>query len=331
VPTFYGNKTKNYIAKQFFVEYSMFLNFNGEVREEGVALLRADNRGFRYGDGLFETMLVRQGKVRLGEYHIERLVAGMRLLRLEFPRPFGLDMLEGQIRELCARNGHGAFARARLTVYRSGGGLYNAPDRQADFVIQTSDLEGGGGWRSGGPGGGSWLSGGGPGGGPWLSGEGPGGGPGREEEGLVLDVFPDGRRACDIYSGIKSNNYQLSTQAGLFAGERGLDDCVLLNGYGRVAETTVANIWWVRGGGLYTPPLSEGCVAGVMRRWLLEALPAAGYSVEEAPIGPDGLAEAEEIFITNAIRGIRWVRSFRGLGFGCRLAAAIRDEIIHKI
>jgi branched-chain amino acid aminotransferase len=274
----------------------MFLNFNGEVRVEGIALLRADNRGFRYGDGLFETMLVRQGRVRLGGYHFERLVAGMRLLHLEFPRPFSLEMLEGQIGELCARNGHGGLARARLTVFRGSSGLYNEPDRQADYIIHTSEVVGLG-WG----------------------------------EGLVLDVFPDGRKACDVYSGIKSNNYLLSTQAGLFARERGLDDCVVLNSYGRVAETTIANIWWIREGRLFTPPLSEGCVAGVMRRRLLEALPASGYSLGEEPIGPDGLEKAEEIFITNAIRGIQWVRDFRGFRFGCRLAAAIREEIIHKI
>jgi branched-chain amino acid aminotransferase len=277
----------------------MFLNFNGEVREDGVALLRADNRGFRYGDGLFETMLVRRGKVRLGEYHFERLAGGMRLLQLEFPRPLSLDMLEGQIGELCSRNGLGADqpARARLTVFREGGGLYNAPDRDAAYCTEV-----------GAPGAAGW-----------------------NEAGLVLDVFPGGRKACDVYSGIKSNNYLLSTQAGMFARERRLDDCVLLNSHGRVAETSVANIWWVREGRIYTPPLSEGCVAGVMRRWLLEALPAAGYSVREESVDPEGLASAEEVFISNAIRGIQWVRDFRGSRFGCRAAAAIHEEIIDKI
>ena len=117
----------------------------------------------------------------------------------------------------------------------------------------------------------------------------------------------------------------------MYAGERGLDDCVLLNSRGRVVETTVANIWWVREGRIYTLPLSEGCVAGVMRRHLLEALPGAGYSVGEEPIGPDELGRADELFITNALRGIGWVREFRGLGFGCRLADAIRKEIILNI
>jgi branched-chain amino acid aminotransferase len=281
----------------------MFLNFNGEVHEEGVALLRADNRGFRYGDGLFETMLVRQGKVRLGGYHLDRLTGGMRLLRLEFPRqeskqPFCLDMLEGQIAELCGRNGHGALVRARLTVFRRSGGLYNGPERKADYILQTGTVGEGLGWQ---------------------------------EEGLTLGVFPDGRKACDAYSGIKSNNYQLSTQAGMFARERSWDDCLLLNSYGRVAETAVANIWWVKGGLIYTPPLSEGCVAGVMRRLLLEALPAAGYTVREEPVAPAGLAGAEEVFSSNAIRGVQWVRNLEGAEYGCRVAAAIRDEIIQKI
>jgi len=275
----------------------MFLNFNGEVCEEAAALLRADNRGFRYGDGLFETMLVRGGKVRLGRYHIERLVAGMQLLRLEFPQPISLEWLERRIEELGVLNGIEGVCRARLTVFRASEGLYNGPDRRAGYCIQVSAL-GGGGWK---------------------------------EDGLMLDVFPEGRKACDIYAAIKSNNYLLSTQAGMFAGERGLDDCILLNSHGRVAETAVANIWWIRDGQVYTPPIAEGCVAGVMRRYLLEVLPAAGYPVSEAPIGPDELVRADEIFISNAVRGIGWVREFGGFSFGCRVAAAIAGEIIQKI
>jgi branched-chain amino acid aminotransferase len=273
----------------------MFLNFNGEVREEGAALLPAANRGFRYGDGLFETMLSQQGKVRLGKYHLERLAAGMRLLRLEFSTPLTLEALEHQIRGLCALNGLSASpVRARLTVFRASAGPYNDPEKNACYCLQASPAKVEG-WR---------------------------------EAGLALDVFPHGRKSCDDYSAIKSNNYLLSTQAGMYAREKGLDDCVLLNVHGRIAETSIANIWWVRDGQLFTPPLSEGCVAGVMRRWLLEKLPPAGYPVKEEPIAPDALAGAEEIFITNAIQGIRWVRNFQGHPAGCRLSAELYRQQI---
>jgi branched-chain amino acid aminotransferase len=277
----------------------MFLNFNGEVREEGIALLRVDNRGFRYGDGLFETMLFRGGGLRLGQYHLERLVGGMQLLGLEFQRAFDLGTLERQLGELCVLNelDGGGPVRVRLTVFRGGAGLYNKWDKEAGYCIEVNGLEGGR-WR---------------------------------EDGFALGVFADGRKAHDSYSGIKSNNFQLSTVAGMFAVRMGLDDCLLLNNHGRVVETTMANIWWVRDGRFFTPPLSEGCVAGVMRRWLLGALPAAGYEVLEEPIGPEELAEADEIFISNAIRGVQWVCDLRGLRFGCRLAAVIHEEIIPKI
>ncbi|HTR30522.1 MAG TPA: aminotransferase class IV [Puia sp.] len=273
----------------------MFLNFNGEVREEGAALITAGNRGFRYGDGLFETMLVREGRLRLGKYHLERLATGMRLLRLDFPSPWSLAVLEECIRELCLQNELGdAPVRARLTVFRGGSGPYNTPDREAWYCLQTV-AAGETGWR---------------------------------KDGLTIDVFPRGRKACDDYSGIKSNNYLLSTQAGLYARELGLDDAVLLNTQGRVAETTIANIWWVRDSQLYTTPLSEGCVAGVMRRWLLEKLPQAGYPVREEPIGPAAMAGADEIFVSNAIQGIRWVRGFRGHSFDCRLSAELYKKMI---
>jgi len=276
----------------------MFLNFNGEVQDAGTALLRADNRAFRYGDGLFETMLVRQGRIRLGIHHVERLSAGMQLLRLTFPQPISLDILEKQIADLCARNKlDDVPVRARLNVFRAASGLYDRLDTEAWYCLEAG-AQPALGWR---------------------------------QDGLSLGVFPGGRKTCDAYSGIKSNNYQLSTLAGMFASEKGLDDCLLLNTHGRVAETSKANIWWSSNDRIYTPPLSEGCVAGVMRRFLLEALPAAGYIVQEQPISPDELSEVDEVFVSNAIQGVQWVRELAGHGLRCRLAATIVDEIIPKI
>src|SRR5579872_2975519 len=118
----------------------MFLIFNGDLRKEEDPILPAGNRGFRYGDGLFETMLVRHGAVRLAPYHLDRLSAGMRLLELEPPAGFSPDRMVARIKELCALNRLTGDCRARLTVFRGTGGMYNVPDSQAGYLLQVSQM-----------------------------------------------------------------------------------------------------------------------------------------------------------------------------------------------
>jgi branched-chain amino acid aminotransferase len=277
------------------------MNFDGAVLSAGQGILTADNRGFRYGDGLFETMLAIEGRIRLWPYHLERLLSGMRMLRFEPTAQFA-TAIEQQILELCAVNGdvaEGACSRVRLMVFRGDGSLTDAIDTFPHYIIQSS---------------------------PWPSGP-----AGWNTEGLVIDIFAGGCKACDAYATLKSNNCLLYSMAAMYGRERGLDDCLVLNSHGGLADSTIANLFYIKDHRFYTPPLSEGCVAGVMRRFLLEALPRAGYSVREQPVSPEELAGADEVFLTNALRGIRWVRSFRGIAYGNRLAAAVHEQIIQKM
>jgi len=277
------------------------MNFDGAILPVGQGILTADNRGFRYGDGLFETMLAIEGRIRLWPYHFERLLSGMRMLRFEPSAQF-TTAIEQQILELCAVNGdvaEAAHSRVRLTVFRGDGSLTDTIDTFPHYIIQS---------------------------GPWPSGP-----DGWNTEGLVIDIFAGGCKACDAYATLKSNNYLLYSLAAMYGRERGLDDCLVLNSHGRLADSTIANLFYIKDHRFYTPPLSEGCVAGVMRRFLLEALPRAGYSVHEQPVSPEELAGADEVFLTNALRGIRWVRSFRGTAYGNRLAAAVHEQIIQKM
>lgn len=258
--------------------------------------MTADNRGFRYGDGLFETMFVVQGRIRLGDYHFDRLLAGMRFLQFDIP-PFFVEKLRTQVLELCEANGQPAIgpveaanrpagvaeqltraARVRLVIFRGDSSLGGPIDSFPNYILQSWPL-------------------------PAASGLNP--------DGLALGVFPDGRKACDALSNLKSNNYLLYTLATHYAQEQGLDDCLVLNSYDRPADSTIANLFYIRQGRFYTPPLSEGGVAGVMRRYLLEALPRAGYSVQEQATTIEDLLAADELFLTNALKGIRWVRSLR--------------------
>ncbi|HVU56949.1 MAG TPA: aminotransferase class IV [Puia sp.] len=266
---------------------SSFIHFNGAFFPSGTTLLTADSRGFRYGDGLFETMRVKEGQILLGDHHYRRLLNGSRLLGLE---ALTFEQFTGAILELCQRNGHSVSARVRLTVFR---GEMGQDDKAMSYVIQSWSLE--------------------------KTVEKP--------EGLVLGVFPKGRKACDGLSHLKSNNYLLYSMAAMYARSHGWDDCLVLNSRERIADSSIANLFYVMGDTIYTPPLSEGGVAGVMREWLIGALPGVGLRVIEKPAAPEDLILADEVFLSNAIRGVRRVGHFSGTGYGNRVFQAVKKIV----
>jgi branched-chain amino acid aminotransferase len=275
------------------------LNFNGSVLVSGTAILGADNRGFRYGDGLFETIRLAGGRMILEEYHFERLLAGAALLGFDLSRFPATRELALQILDLCKKNGHDKFARVRLVVFRGEGGLYDPMHHFPNYIIQSWPL-------------------------PEDSGA-------LNQKGLVIDVFPTGRKACDPYANLKSNNYLIYAMAARYAGGHRLDDCLVLNSHDRIADSTIFNVFYCRGDRIYTPPLTEGCVAGVMRRFLIETLPKAGFGVQEKETAPEDLENADELFLTNSIRGIRWVSHFRKSVYGHKLIDSICKEALHKV
>ena len=131
------------------------------------------------------------------------------------------------------------------------------------------------------------------------------------DRGLEIDIFEDAVKSCDAFSNIKSNNYLVSVMAQLFANENNLDECLILNSFGRICESSIANVFIVKNTLIYTPPLTEGCVAGVVRRWLIENLPFPEFQIIPKKLNPEDLREADEIFLTNSIKPIRWVKTFR--------------------
>ncbi|WP_161964098.1 aminotransferase class IV [Chitinophaga flava] len=270
-----------------------FLCYNGKFFPAGDPILTADNRSFRYGDGCFETLRVYQGKVLLSDLHFERLMASLNLLHFDVPPYFSKDFFITQILDLCHKNGHTDIARVRFSVFRSEGGLYEPVNNTPNYIIQVWELNK------------SVLE--------------------LNEVGLVLDVFPDARKSSDKFSSIKSNNCLPYVMAAMYAKQHRLNEVVLLNQYGRVADSTIANIFIVHDNTIYTPPLSEGGVCGVMRKHLLKTeLP---FKIEEKPLTVDDLENADEIFLTNAVQGIRWVGVFRDTSYG-NATAAILHEVL---
>ncbi|WP_162946606.1 aminotransferase class IV [Chitinophaga barathri] len=258
-------------------------------------LLTVDNRSFRYGDGCFETMKVYQGQLLLADLHFERLIASLHLLHFHIPAHFTKDYFANLIKELCRLNSVSDLARVRLTVWRAGTGLYDPVDHTPHFIIQCWEL-------------------------PEHIFE-------LNSTGLLLDIFPDAVKSCDKIANVKSNNCLPYVLAALYAKQHQVNETILLNQHGRVADSTIANIFIVRNNNAYTPPLTEGGVCGVMRKHLLQK--DFPFRITEQPLTVRDLETADEIFLTNAIYGIRWVGRFRNSSYG-NATSAILHEMLYE-
>ena len=250
--------------------------FNGKIVAGDEPVLLAANRSYRYGDGLFETMKIRDGNILLAPDHFERLFGSLSLLKFDIPLLFSKEKLEKDVLHLCRKNGCEKLARVRLSVFRGNGGLYD-DNKTLQYIIEC-----------------------------WPLNESVNK---INENGLVIDIYPDGEKSCDKFSNLKSASFQLYSMAALFAKENKLNDSLVLNTAGRIADSTIANIFLIKAETIFTPSLKEGCVNGVMRKYLLEKFKAedSNQQIEEKIITVSDVKNADEIFLTNAINGIRWV------------------------
>jgi branched-chain amino acid aminotransferase len=260
-----------------------YYNYNGKSFEENKNVISAANRGLRYGDGLFETIKSIQSKLLFADDHFARLWKGMNLLRFKLPKLFTPDSLQNEILELLKKNSHENTARIRITVFRGDGGLYDDISNTPNYLIQTWALpEDSGKWNS---------------------------------NGLVLGIYPDVKKSCDILSNLKHNNFLPYVMAALYAKEQKWNDAIILNSSGHICDSTIANVFLVKDEMIVTPALDEGCIAGIMRRNILQQLKSNNIPVIEGKITVDDLMNADEIFLTNSIYNMRWVQAVAGKNY----------------
>jgi branched-chain amino acid aminotransferase len=254
-----------------------YLVHNGKYFSSEEKIIHADNQSYRYGDGLFETMKIIKGEILLADFHFSRLFKGLEVLKYTIPKLFKPGLLKEQIKSLIQKNECTKSARIRLSVSRGRGGLYDG-DNKLEYVIEC-----------------------------WPVNESANQ---LNENGLIIGLFRDAKKSCDIFSNFKSANYLPYVMGAQYAKENKWNDSLILNQYDRVCDATIANIFWVKNGDIFTPPLSEGCVAGVMRKYLIESRKETGKMIHELVCRKDILENADEIFLTNAMYGIRWVKQF---------------------
>lgn len=273
--------------------------YNGQLLSENTPVIGSQNRGFRYGDGLFETLRVINGQVLFSHLHMERLFKGMHTLRFDISPHCTPEFLLNKITELTSKNKTENRSRIRLTVFRGNGGLYDPETHQPSYCIESWPLE---------PAADKW-----------------------NENGLFAGIFLAGKKSMDQFSNLKSNSGLLYAMAALDAKASKLNEHLIQNSAGRICESTIANLFLVSQQQIYTPPLAEGCIEGIMRRALLEYLPQEGFSVHEKPVTMDELFSADEVFLTNAIRPVRWIKEINGKTFNCTETKRISDLLAQNI
>ncbi|MEO8569445.1 MAG: aminotransferase class IV [Ginsengibacter sp.] len=275
-----------------------FFIFNNKFYANDSPVVSPSNRGLRYGDGLFETMKSIKGKIINEDFHFDRLFNGLQLLKFDIPKSFSKEFILKKIKELCSKNKHNDIARIRLMIIRGNGGIFDPENGFPNFVIESWPLSGI-----------TELN----------------------VNGLIIDLLPGAKKSCDNFSHLKSNNYLPYVMAGLYAKENKLNDCIVLNSFGRICDSAIANVFLIKGNKIITPPLSEGCVAGTMRRWMLEKFNLENYKVLEKKLTEDDLLDADECFLTNSIFYMRWVKNFRNKNFTNSSVKKIYNHILQTI
>lgn len=259
----------------------MKINYNGTLLGSEEEVMSVQNRAFRYGDAIFDTLKYTNQKLIFWEEHYLRLMAGMRILRMEIPMSFTLEFLENEVLNLLKNNDlEGSAARVRITVFRKEGGLYTPQRNDVEYVIEAQKMS-------------SYFY-------------------ELDENPYEVELFKDFWVQADLLSNVKHTNRLVNIVGGVFAKENDYQNCILLNNNKNVVGALNGNMFLVAGNTIKTPPLTDGCLNGVTRKILMKILnKSSDFEVLESSISPFELQKADELFITNSISGIQPITKYR--------------------
>lgn len=257
---------------------SKFILFNDQFYTNDTAILQAGNRGFKFGDGFFESMRMYNGKLQYAELHADRIRTTMKALKMDGYNLLDDYFLKQKTGELARKNKFNGNVRFRLTIYRQGVGLYMPETHKVGYLLEAKLLETTG----------YELN----------------------KKGLIVDIYDEIPKPINKLSNYKTINALPFVMAAIYQKQHRLDEALLINQNGFLCESTSSNLFVVYQNQIYTPALSEGCVAGVMRNVVMQLAKQHQLPLIEAQINPQILEEAEEVFLTNAVSGVRWVMGY---------------------
>lgn len=275
----------------------MMINFNGKILDESDQL--SNNRGFLYGDAVFETLKIVNNKILFWEDHYFRLMSSMRIIRLDIPETYTPEFLKENIIKIHQKKSLTGNSRVRITVFRYSSGKYRPESNSSSFIISSEEV--------------------------------------RESNYILnngdykVDLFKDFYLDNQLISSIKSNNKIINVVASIYSNENGLENCILLNKNKMVVEFINSNIFTVNQGKIYTPKLSSGCLNGVMRKNLINILRLNSFEVFEEDISTFDLTKSDEIFGTNIIQGLFSVTNYRNKYYSNSISLKILNLLNNHI
>ena len=271
------------------------INYNGELLSSETTLSNS-NRAFLYGDGVFETLKIVDSKILFIEDHYFRLMASMRIVRMQIPDNFTLEYFEEQVLNLAKATNNQNSARVRMTFFRNDGGIYLPQTRTVSFLIQIAPL--------------NQIN---------YS---------FSDAVYEVDLYKDFYITKQLLSTIKTTNKMINITGSIFADENDLQNCLLLNNEKNVVEALNGNLFMLAGNKLITPPIEDGCLNGIMRKQIIQIV-AKMENIEliENSISPFDLQKADELFITNIITGIQPITKYRKKEFTTQLSKVLVQKI----
>lgn len=272
------------------------VNFNGSILDNDL-IISHQNRGFLYGDGVFETLKVVGNSILFFENHYFRLMSSMRILRMNIPMNFTLEFLESEIMKTINANSNGSHNnRVRLSVYRNDGGFYAPKSNEISYIIAVESL---------------------------ISSKYE-----LNNSSYELDLFKDFTISKHLLSSLKTTNKILNVVASIYAKENDLDNCFLVNTDKNVVEAINGNIFMKVNNSIITPPITDGCLNGIMRKQIINIIKTFNdFEFKEESISPFDLQKADELFITNVIKGIQPVTKYRKKEYTSDFAAILVNSV----
>ena len=273
--------------------------YNSEIVDEHNLPNGFESRGFLYADGFFETIRCIKGSIPLFHLHYSRISASSIAYKMDIPQWMEEDSLKSLLENLYIQSNLSGDARIRLTIYRSGAGRFTPTSNEATAVASIEHIDGNGFEIN--------------------------------DKGIAIGLYQDQTKTPSRISNFKNLHSQIYVQAGNYATEQGLGDVLIINNFNQLIEATSSNIFLVLDGALHTPKLEAGPVGGVMRAAIINLALKLGVKVYECNLEAHELIKADEVFLTNALKGIQWVASFRTKRYFNKTANMLLNEFNYAL